>query len=112
MDGLVIGIFMTLIFIVLPLFPLLLWLGVIRLDKERVRKLIMASSGTTVSIRWRPLKHGWTSDTLRYGDGNRIYEVHYIDLNGNSRHAWCKTSILGGVALATDDLSSTEKMDS
>ena len=95
---------MTLIFIVLPLFPLLLWLGVIHLDKERVRKHIMASSGTTASIRWRPLKHGWTSDTLRYGDGNRIYEVHYIDLNGNSRHAWCKTSFLGGVGLEPDEL--------
>ncbi len=104
MGGLEIGIFMTLIFIGLPLFPMLLWLGVIRLDKERVRKHIMASIGTTASIRWRPLKHGWTSDTLRYGDGNRIYEVHYIDLNGNSCHAWCKTSLLGGVGLAPDEL--------
>ncbi len=90
---------MTLIFITLLLFVMLLWLGVIHLDKERVRKHIEASRGTVTTIRWRPYKHGWTSDSLRYGDGNRIYEVYYIDLNGNSRHGWCKTSLLGGVGL-------------
>ena len=103
---------MTLIFITLPLLALPLWLGVISLDRQRVRKHIEASSGTVTTIRWRPIKHGWTSDSLRYGDGNRIYEVHYIDLNAISRHAWCKTSLLGGVGLVPDELTSTETADS
>lgn len=99
---------MTVVAILLTLFAIVLWLAVISLGKERVRKHIEASSGTVTSIRWKPRKHGWSSDSLRYGDGNRIYEAQYIDFNGNSRHAWCKTSLLGGVGLALDELNSTE----
>ena len=103
---------MTLILILFILLAVVLWWVVVILDKERVRQHIVANRGTSPAIRWRPRKHGWTSDPLSYCDGNRIYEVQYIDLNGNSCHAWCKTSLLGGVGFESDEFVRSGTMSS
>jgi len=79
-----------------------LWAAFVHFDKERIRLHFHDSGSVIMSIRWCPFNHGWASDDLRFGDGNRIYQVQHRDVEGNLRQVRCKTSMLNGVALDSD----------
>jgi hypothetical protein len=80
-------------------------LMLVHLDMERIRRRFYDEGAAVVSMQWRPFRQGWTSEKLQFGDGNRIYEVCYRNVNGSLRHVWCKTCLLNGVALERDELS-------
>jgi len=82
------------------------WAAFIYFDKNRIRRHFDQSGDVVIDIWWRPIKHGWTTDALRYGDGNRIYEVRYEDPTATLHRVWCKTSLLNGVAADGDEMSS------
>jgi hypothetical protein len=90
-----------------------LWLVMVHIDKVRIRRHFHTSSQIILSIRWSPVHHQWTSDALRFGDGNRIYFVQYLDSSGQRQQAWCKTGLLNGVALEPDEqIVATKEADS
>lgn len=83
-----------------------LWALAIYLDKERVREYIEDNGHSVLSIHWTLFGHGWLSESSKEGGGNRIYEVEYRDVYGNTHHVWCKTAMLSGVFLSNDRIVS------
>lgn len=81
------------------------WMLIIVLDKARVRKYLQNNGHTTVAVRWRLFGHGWLSEASKEGGGNRIYEVEYFDVYGNTHQAWVKTAMLSGVFLSKDRIT-------
>lgn len=75
---------------------------IIRLDKSRVRKHLQSTGCTPVYVHWKLFGHGWLSEISKDGGGNRIYEVEYLDIYGNTHHVWVKTAMLSGVFLSKD----------
>ena len=69
------------------------------MDEDRIRAYVERGGGTLIDAKWRPLGPGWidTKDT-------RIYEVHYLDKDGNKHHAYCKTSGWSGVCFTEDSV--------
>jgi hypothetical protein len=67
------------------------------LDHDRVRSYVESRGGRLLDANWAPFGRGW------FGEKNdRIYEVRFLDADGNEHHASCKTSLFSGVYL-TDD---------
>ena len=95
MDGVVgvaVGVFALLITIII------FWrIAAGGLDKGRVTELIRHKGGKVLDIRWAPFGRGWFAS-----EKNRIYEVTYLDSDGNKHLANCQTSALGGVYWTED----------
>jgi hypothetical protein len=67
------------------------------LDQDRVRSYVESRGGRFLDSSWAPFGKGW------FGEKNdRIYEVRFLDGQGNEHHASCKTSLFSGVYF-TDD---------
>src|SRR2546425_905619 len=91
---------MEVFFLVVPLFIVLAI--AIRLvaggfDHNRVSQYVESQGGKVISANWSPFGPGWFGDKH-----NRIYEVRYVDRDGNEHHAYCKTSMLTGVYFTED----------
>lgn len=94
----------ALYYLFVPLF-IGLWILTINLDKNRVCKYIEANGHSVLTVRWRLFGHGWMSESSKDGGGNRIYEVEYRDLYGNTHHVWVKTAMFSGVFLSEDKIT-------
>lgn len=69
------------------------------LDHNRIRQYVADRGGRVLDIRWAPFGPGW------YGEkSDRIYEVRYVDPDGNERRAACKTSLTTGVYFTLDEV--------
>jgi hypothetical protein len=71
-----------------------------RADDGRVRDYIAERGGRLVSCEWTPFGTGWFGEK-----SDRIYEVVYIDKDGNEHHAECKTSMTTGVYFTEDRIT-------
>ena len=69
------------------------------MDRRRVREYIESHGGRLLEARWRPFGLGWFGEK-----SDRIYEVRYLDNNGNEHEAHCKTSLWTGVYLTEDTI--------
>ncbi len=83
-----------LVFIVLAVAIRLLAGG---MDGERVREYIEQRGGRLLSSGWAPFGKGWFGEK-----SDRIYEVRYLDGDGNEHEASCKTSMFTGVYFTED----------
>lgn len=88
--------------IIIPIFlllALLIRLGAGSLDHGRVRRYITDRGGKVLHAGWAPFGPGWFGEK-----SDRIYEVHYIDKEGNEHRAHCKTSAMSGVYFTKDEI--------
>ncbi len=67
------------------------------MDHDRVRQYIEEQGGQVLETRWAPFGPGWFAEK-----SDRIYEVRYLDRDGNEHVAHSKTSMLSGVYLTED----------
>ena len=67
------------------------------LDHDRLREYVEQRGGKIVSIDWAPFGPGWFGEK-----SDRIYEVRYIDHDGNKHQAYAKTSMMTGVYFTED----------
>lgn len=66
-------------------------------DRDRVTQYIESRGGRILGTRWTPFGPGWFGER-----SDRIYEVRYVDAEGNERIAHCKTSLTTGVYFTED----------
>ncbi|MBI3407966.1 MAG: hypothetical protein HY040_06375 [Planctomycetes bacterium] len=71
-----------------------------RMDRDRIRVYVESRGGRVVEATWAPFGPGW------FGSGDRIYEVRFVDGEGNLHHAHCKTNTWTGVYFTEDRLVS------
>ena len=69
------------------------------MDHDRIRQYVEARGGRLINASWvlfgpGSIGKGW----------NRIYEVRYLDKDGNRHHAYCKTSGWSGVYITRDSI--------
>jgi hypothetical protein len=69
------------------------------MDHDRLQKYIENSGGKLISATWEPFGPGWAGS-----DKDRIYLVRYVDKDGLSRHAYCRTSGWSGVYFTQDTI--------
>lgn len=62
------------------------------IDKESIRGEIRRSLGRVISIKWNPFRTGWAGE-----NGERMYQVRWVDSAGNVMDATAKTSLFTGV---------------
>jgi len=67
------------------------------MDGDRVRAYIEERGGRLLSSGWAPFGKGWLGEK-----SDRIYEVRYLDSDGNEHEASCKTSMFTGVYFTED----------
>ena len=60
---------------------------------------LQSRGGTVIDAKWVPFGPGWSGS-----DKDRIYEVRYLDKEGNRHHAYCRTSGWSGVYLTEDGI--------
>ena len=88
------------IFIVVIGAVVLLRLAAGQMDGGRIDEYIRSEGGHILERHWTPFGRGW------FGDRDmRIYEVRYVDREGNVHDATCKTSMWGGVYFTEDTVS-------
>ena len=69
------------------------------MDGDRVREYIESRGGKLLEKHWNPFGKGW------FGSGHeRIYEIRYMDGEGNEHLATCKTSMLAWVYMTEDQI--------
>lgn len=67
------------------------------MDNDRVRAYVEERGGKLISADWAPFGPGW------FGEKNdRIYQVRYLDRDGNEHEAYAKTSMWTGVYFTED----------
>src|ERR1017187_4996666 len=67
------------------------------MDRNRITRYIESRRGRLIDANWMLFGPGWA------GKGKaRIYEVRYIDKDGNQHRAFCKTSGWSGVYFTED----------
>lgn len=69
------------------------------MDGDRIRSYIERQGGKLLDAHWTPFGPGSLDDQR-----NRIYEVRYLDNDGNQHHAFCKTSGWIGVSFTEDEI--------
>jgi hypothetical protein len=67
------------------------------MDKGRIRDYVESRGGQMIDASWAPFGPGWFGEK-----SDRIYEVRYIDREGNEHRAACKTSLWAGVYFTED----------
>jgi hypothetical protein len=88
--------------IIIPLFIILaivIWLVARGMDTDRVKEYIEARGGKLLEKHWAPFGKGWFGEK-----SDRIYEVRYLDKEGNEHQATCKTSMWTGVYWTEDTI--------
>src|SRR4051812_49283397 len=69
------------------------------LDSDRTQDEVIAKGGKLISQTWTPFGKGWFG--AQY---DRIYEVVYLDKEGNKHKATVKTSMFSGVYFTDDQI--------
>ena len=67
------------------------------MDGNRVDDYVRSRGGKLINKQWSPFGRGWFGEK-----DSRIYEIEYIDADGNRHQATCKTSMLSGVYMTED----------
>jgi hypothetical protein len=67
------------------------------LDQDRVRQYVEQRGGKLLTAEWSPFGPGWFGEK-----SDRIYQVRYLDVDGNEHEAYAKTSMWTGVYLTED----------
>src|SRR5262245_53507112 len=86
--------------VIIPLFIILaivIWLVARGLDTDRVKAYIESRGGRLLEKHWAPFGPGWFGEK-----SDRIYQVRYVDRDGNEHLAHCKTSMWTGVYFTED----------
>jgi hypothetical protein len=84
---------------IIPL-VVVIWLVARGLDSDRVKAYIESRGGRLLEKRWAPFGPG------RFGEkSDRIYQVRYLDRDGNEHLAHCKTSMWTGVYFTEDRIA-------
>lgn len=68
-------------------------------DSRRIDSYIRSMGGTLLDKTWTPFGPGWFGEK-----DSRIYSIHYLDREGNTHEASCKTGWLSGVYLTEDSI--------
>jgi hypothetical protein len=92
------------LFLVIPLvilFAVVTRLAAGGMDRDRIREYVEKSGGEVVESQWAPFGPGWFGEK-----SDRIYDVRYVDKDGNEHEASCKTSLLTGVYFTEDRIVS------
>lgn len=66
-------------------------------DEDRVQTYIEERGGRLLSCSWAPFGKGWL-----FEQSDRLYEVRYLDKEGNEHSAQCKTRMGAGVYFTED----------
>jgi hypothetical protein len=66
-------------------------------DEKRIDNEIASKGGTVISKTWQPFGKGWFGE-----ENDRIYEVRYLDKEGNEHKTLVKTSSFSGVYFSDD----------
>ncbi len=85
------------IFVALVAVATLIRLAMGGIDRSRVRSYVESRGGRLLDARWAPFGPGWFGER-----SDRIYEVRYLDKDGNEHVAHCKTSMWTGVYFTED----------
>ncbi len=72
-----------------------LWAG--SMDGERIERYVSERGGRLLSREWTPFGPGWFGEK-----DSRLYAITFVDREGNTHEATCKTSMLSGVYLTED----------
>jgi hypothetical protein len=67
------------------------------MDHDRLREYVESRGGKVIDSNWAPLGPGWFGEK-----SDRIYQVRYIDRDGNEHEAYAKTSMWTGVYFTED----------
>jgi hypothetical protein len=67
------------------------------MDRDRVRQYVAQRGGEFISADWAPFGPGWFGEK-----SDRIYQVRYLDQDGNEHEAYAKTSMWTGVYFTED----------
>ena len=76
---------------------LLFRFGAGSMDQDRVSQYVEERGGKFISADWAPFGPGWFGEK-----SDRIYQVRYLDRDGNEHEAYAKTSMWTGVYLTED----------
>src|SRR5687768_1769302 len=76
---------------------IVVWFLARAMDSNRVKEYVEARGGKLLQKRWAPFGKGWLGEK-----SDRIYEVRYLDKDGNVHQASCKTSMWSGVYWTED----------
>jgi len=88
-----------------PVFIFIVFIGIaiaVRLfagsfDGDRVENYVRERGGRLLEKKWAPFGKGWFGEK-----DSRIYEISYVDRDGNTHRATCKTSLFSGVYFTED----------
>jgi len=69
------------------------------LNHERIKEYIANKGGKVKDIQWDPFGPGWFGEK-----SDAIYQIKYLDRDGNEHLAHCKTSMFSGVYLTGDKI--------
>ena len=76
------------------------------MDQDRISNHVKSIGGRILECTWSPLGPGWFGD-----NDNRIYLVRYVDKDGDTHMAYCKTSFWSGVYFTRDKIVETNEKD-
>lgn len=69
------------------------------MDGDRVEVYVRERGGRLLEKNWAPFGKGWFGEK-----DSRIYEITYLDRDGNTHRATCKTSMFSGVYFTEDNI--------
>jgi hypothetical protein len=69
------------------------------MDRERIRGYVENRGGKVIEATWAPFGPGWFG-----GSKERIYQVRYLDHDGNVHEAYARTSMWTGVYFTEDQI--------
>jgi hypothetical protein len=97
-------------FVVLLVIPIAIGIAIVfrlfagSMDRERIRQYVEARRGKVIEATWAPFGPGWFG-----GNKERIYQVRYLDRDGNVREAYARTSMWTGVYFTEDRITQHAK---
>ena len=74
------------------------------MDRERIRGYVEDRGGKVIETTWAPFGPGWFG-----GNKERIYQVRYLDHDGNVHEAYARTSMWTGVYFTEDQITQHAK---
>lgn len=77
------------------------------MDGDRVERYVRERGGRLLSKQWSPFGRGWFGEK-----DSRIYEITYLDRDGNTHRATCKTSLWSGVYFTEDAIIAYSRRES
>jgi hypothetical protein len=74
------------------------------MDRARLRQYVETRGGRVIDATWAPFGPGWFG-----GNKERIYQVRYLDHDGNVHEAYARTSMWTGVYFTEDQIIQRSK---